>query len=379
MASIHEVKSAKTGKVVSYRVRWRSPDSKLRSRSFARKLDARRWAVKIDDELKAGTYVSPSAGKVTVAEVAEKVARKKINVRASTRARDEAVLRSLVLPHFGDWQVRSVTVDDVQAWVTELSQVKAATTVRKAYQLLGQVFAHAVGRNLIVNSPCVGVALPRLEDPPRTFLDRDQVRDLADAIDPRFRVFVYTAALTGLRFGELAALHVDDLDLDNGTLTVTKTQAEVRGEVSVTSPKTKASRRTVSLPGILSDALRWHLTRFSIEDGRVFPAAEGGPLRASNFRRRYWTPAVKRAGLDGLRIHDLRHTHAALLIEQGEHAKVIQSRLGHRSIKTTMDTYGHLFEGLDRDAADRLDEAFGGDFVPSVFPQAAGEVIPLHP
>ena len=79
-------------------------------------------------------------------------------------------------------------------------------------------------------------------------------------------------------------------------------------------------------------------------------------MRRTNFRRRTRLPAVEAAHLDGLRLHELRHTHTAMLIAQGEHPKVIQSRLGHASIKTTLDTYGHLFEGLDEAAAQRLDD-----------------------
>ena len=90
----------------------------------------------------------------------------------------------------------------------------------------------------------------------------------------------------------------------------------------------------------------------------VFTAAMGGPIRWSGFRRRTWQPATEAVGFNGLRFHDLRHTHAALLIAAGEHPKVIQGRLGHASIGTTLDAYGHLFDGLDEAAADRLDAAW---------------------
>jgi integrase len=80
----------------------------------------------------------------------------------------------------------------------------------------------------------------------------------------------------------------------------------------------------------------------------------GGPVRRSNFRRRVWLPAVQASVGEPMRFHDLRYTHVAMLIAQGEHPKTIQARLGHRSISTTLDTYGHLFEGLDEAAADRL-------------------------
>ena len=92
--------------------------------------------------------------------------------------------------------------------------------------------------------------------------------------------------------------------------------------------------------------------------GLVFSAPNGGPIRRSNFRRRIWLPAVDASVGQPCTFHDLRHSHAALLIAQVEHPKVIQERLGQASIKTTLDTYGHLFEGLDEAAADRLEATF---------------------
>ena len=90
----------------------------------------------------------------------------------------------------------------------------------------------------------------------------------------------------------------------------------------------------------------------------MFQAPDGGPLRRTTFRERFWLPAVRASVGEPCRFHDLRHTHVALLIAQGEHPKVIQQRLGHASIRTTLDTYGHLFEGLDEAAAERLDAGF---------------------
>jgi len=88
----------------------------------------------------------------------------------------------------------------------------------------------------------------------------------------------------------------------------------------------------------------------------VFAALDGEPLRRTNFRRRVWLPAVNATVGEPMRFHDLRHTQASWLIAQGEHAKVIQARFGHASIRTTLDIYGHLFDGLDQAAADRLDQ-----------------------
>jgi integrase len=90
----------------------------------------------------------------------------------------------------------------------------------------------------------------------------------------------------------------------------------------------------------------------------AFSSVEGLPLRRNNFRRRYWLPAVRDAGLEPLRFHDLRHTCASLLIAQGAHVKEIQMRLGHSSITTTMNVYGHLLPSLDQRLSEGLDEMY---------------------
>ena len=130
---------------------------------------------------------------------------------------------------------------------------------------------------------------------------------------------------------------------------------EVNGALSFGSPKTAAGRRSVSVPRFLAEMLGEHLEERAEPSGLVFPAREGGPMRRGNFRRRAWATATKRAGLVGLRFHDLRHTAVALAIGQGVHPKAIQERMGHSSITTTLDRYGHLFPGLDEVVAEGLD------------------------
>jgi integrase len=191
------------------------------------------------------------------------------------------------------------------------------------------------------------------------FLTTEEVSILADAIERQYRAFILTAAYTGCRFGELAGLRRHRLDLARRTLTVTESLAEVNGYVHVTPPKTTAGRRRIALPEGLCQELADHLEEWPpSSDGLVFTAQRGGPLLNRNFRDRIWVPAVRASVGEPMRFHDLRHTHAAILIAQGEHPKVIQHRLGHSSIKVTLDTYGHLFEGLDEAAAERLDIAF---------------------
>jgi integrase len=151
----------------------------------------------------------------------------------------------------------------------------------------------------------------------------------------------------------------------------------VRGEFALKSPKSNASRRSVSVPSFVVDELAQHIAQHADGSGLVFSAPSGGPIRRTNFRRRVWLPAVRASVGEPCTFHDPRHTHAAPLIAQGEHPKVIQERLGHASIKTTLDTYGHLFDGLDEAAAERLDASWRVSRVDAVWTQSGRGVIEL--
>jgi integrase len=203
----------------------------------------------------------------------------------------------------------------------------------------------AVDDGRLARSPCRRIALPRIEQSEKRFLAIDEVEHLAETISPRYRVFVLTGAYTGLRPGELAALRTDRLDLR-------------RRQLRVEEPiKTPASRRTVSFSPFITEELTTHLDTYPGDKNLVFTAPEGGSLDLRVFRRRVWYPAVRDSVGEPMRPHDLRHTHVALLIAAGEDPYVISQRLGHASIRTTYDIYGHLFEGRDRQAADALEAA----------------------
>ena len=180
-----------------------------------------------------------------------------------------------------------------------------------------------------------------------------------------FDVLVYVLAYGGLRWGEAAALRAKDCDLGGRRLVVARSLAEVNGEL-IFGPTKNSKRRDVFIPEFLARRLAAHLPRHEDDqDGLVFTTAgrayknsvrgRGRPLRYSNFRNRVWIPAVTRAGLDGLRMHDLRHTAAALMISEGAHPKAVQAQLGHSSITVSMDRYGHLFPSDRKALAARLD------------------------
>ena len=279
----------------------------------------------------------------------------------STRTRDESLMRRWVIPHLGELELRHVTVEVLDEWVHHLDEIegKAPATVRKAFQLAGAVLDRAVTlRKIPANPARVGeaVSLPAMDDNEMRFLSPAEVHELADAVPARYRALILTAAYTGLRWGELAGLRAKQLNLADKRLTVSESLSEVRGTHTFKAPKTAASRRTVALPSSLVEVLTAHLKKHpAVGNGLVFTDPEGGPLRRTNFRGRVWVPAVAKTVGIPCRFHDLRHTHAAWLVAQGSHPKTIQARLGHASITTTLNVYGHLMPGMDEAAADALD------------------------
>jgi integrase len=188
------------------------------------------------------------------------------------------------------------------------------------------------------------------------FITPQHVAALAGTVDGHWEALVLSAAYAGLRWGELAGLRHQQLDLERRTIAVVEQLNETAGRLEWGPPKTAAGRRSVSIPSALAEVLAAHLERPLVSrSGLVFPSPLAEPLRRSNFTRRVWAPATRSVGLTGLRFHDMRHTAVALAIDQGAHPKAIQERMGHSSITVTLDRYGHLYEGLDNAIADGLD------------------------
>lgn len=361
-----------------WKARYRGPDRKERSKTFGRKIDAQRWLDVMEASKHRGDWVDPAGGQVTFGEWAERVesARQR---RPSTAARDAMLLRRHVLPMFEDVPVGRIDTTSIETWIADLvASGLGADSIRKSYGLLRYSLQHAARRHLIVASPCTDdIVLPTLPARQMRFLSPEEVEALADAVGDRWRTMVLTAAYTGLRFGELTGLRRDRVDLLRRTVRVDGQIVEVAGALVDGPPKTRASQRTVTVPTSIAAELERHLAACPMDaDGLVFAAPGGGPVRRTNWRRRTWVPAVRASVGEPCRFHDLRHTHAALLIAGGAHPKVIQQRLGHGSIAVTLDVYGHLFDGLDADAADAIDEARAAALAACTRP--AGLVVPLR-
>lgn len=329
-----------------WRVRYRDPTGRERSRSFARKVDADRFMATIQADLVRGEWTDPRLSKTTVAEWSWRWLRTKAHLKPKTLAGYRSNLHAHVLPAFGDYQLRHIDRLAVEEWLADLQAVGLGPSgVRQARQVLGAMLTLAVDAGYLTTNPVDGTSIPRQPEPDMLFLDADQVDVLADTIQQPYGTLVYVLAYGGLRWGEAAALRRKRYDLDHSHIHIAESLADVGGRLHFGPTKNHRSR-IVPIPRFLTDLLGDHLDRHVPDDPEalVFTTPNGTPLRNSNFRRQIWYPAGEEAELpQGLRIHDLRHTCASLLAAAGASPKAVQVHLGHSSITVTMDRYTHLF------------------------------------
>jgi integrase len=279
-----------------YDVRYRDPKGAQRKRTFKRAADARTFTNTVEADIIRDEWTDPLHGKVTFADWWERWWTTTVNLRPSTRARDESYARNHLLPEFGTLGLSDIDHTAVTAWVAKLSASGLApATVVKAAQILGKTLNGAVDAGMIRTSPAARVKLPRIERHEMRFLTADEIDTLADVIDERYRAFVLTGAWCGLRLGELSGLRRNRVDLLRRRVEVAEIVVEVRGKHLTGPPKTRAGHRSVPVPRHVAEALQAHMNGVSGET--VFAAPDGGLLRASLFRRRVWEPACVNAGL----------------------------------------------------------------------------------
>jgi integrase len=276
--------------------------------------------------------------------------------------------------------VENVTSDDYRDWIVARRRAGASPkTIANYHGLMSAVMKSAVEKGLIGRNPCDGVKLPPIDDDTeddedKVFLTEDEFGLLLGCMHEADRDFLTVAVGTGLRWGELTALKAKDLSLDTlpATLTVRRAwKSNGRGEFALEqhgrfylgTPKTKESRRRITLAASVVTALRRAVSGRGAEE-LIFGAPRGGRLDQGNWYESRWQRAIKAAQVEGLsktpRFHDLRHTHAAWLISAGVPLPVIQKRLGHKGIQITVDVYGGLLFQTHEVADVAIDRALCG-------------------
>ena len=285
-----------------------------------------------------------------------------VNLAGKTYQEYEGAVRLYITPFIGHIKLTKLDGEQLVAWQATLKKKKFTANMRhRSIKVLGAALTKAVKLRLIPFSPCNVLDKPKLTRKEVTPLEPEQCHTLFEACQKhRLGDVMILAAMTGLRKGELFALHWDAVNLAEGVLVVRKTLQELRG-LKLKDPKTTAGKRVISLDPLAVEALRSRLKKAMDEgfDPRlvpiVFANVRGGYLRGSNFDRNVWYPIRESVGIpDTFVFHDLRHTQASLMLAAGVDLKVIQKRLGHRDFATTANTYSHLLQNAENEAVDKM-------------------------
>ena len=349
-----------------WQVRYTGPDGVRRSarHTYGTRADAGRALALIQTEIIRGSWVDPAVAPVTLREYAIRWLAERATLSSSTVQLYESLLRRQVLPELGGVRLRMLTPGHVRAWRQGLLDAGTGTsTVAKSYRLLRSVLATAVDDELILRNPCRLKGAGAEVTPERPVLSLAEVLRLADCIEGRYRVLVLLAVFGSLRFGELAGLRREDVDLDAAIVRVRRSVAEVKGRLVVKAPKSAAGRRSVAVPACLVPELRAHLDRYAEPGaaGRVFVGPKGATPRRAHFAGT-WARARQAAGLaEEVHLHDLRHTGNHLAALTGASTRELMVRMGHSSMRAAL-IYQHATADRDRAIADALDDLLTGRF-----------------
>jgi integrase len=291
----------------------------------------------------------------------------KPSLKPRTWTRYEQLLRVHALPDLGRIPLTKLMPQHLQRLYADV-QAKgiSAGTVRQLHAVVHRSLRQACRWNVVARNVADLVTPPRVERTEMQVLSLAQSRRLLDEAsgDPLEALYVL-ALTTGMRQGEILALHWKDVDLERRTINVRLALHRLNGGFLFTEPKTSRSRRQIVLTEAAKSALRRHRIAQKEERLRtgnqwsdqdlVFTTAAGGPIDASHLLRGRFHPLLARAGLPKVRFHDLRHTAATLLLGQGVHAKIVSEMLGHSNIAITMDLYSHVTPTMQKEAARALD------------------------
>lgn len=291
----------------------------------------------------------------------------KLNVAKTTYDTYEDAVKHIV-PRLGKIKLEKLRPIDIQSFVTELfKEGVSIRSIRYYYAVLNVALNTAISWQLLAVNPCKGVILPSKNKTKVKTLNKQQVDILLEgAKDTPLYIPVLLALTCGLRRGEILGLRWDNINLQNNTIKITQSIVQTpSGEILEKEPKSKSGVRTIAIPEKTAKELEALLKKQAenklalgpeYKDGNFVVCWDNGEPYRPDYITHAFKKLVKKLGLPDIRFHDLRHTHASLLLEEGVHPKVVQERLGHSSISVTLDTYSHVAPNLQQEAAKKIDE-----------------------
>lgn len=322
--------------------------------TFQAKADATAWLSTIQADILRGAWVDPRAGKQTFEDYAESWLAGRSDLRPTTRAKYDQLLRGHLIPKFGAREIARLAPSDIRTWYHGLAGEHQATA-DDAYRLLRAILNTAVADELLVKSPCVVKGAGSVRAAERPVISMQDVVRALEAVPERYRVGLLLAAWCQLRRGELLGLQRRHVDILNGTIRIEQAWVVTAAGVSVLGPpKTQAGTRTLNVPGHVLPHLSKHLERFTGEHSEAWllSGPDGGPLSARTISR-YWDKARRSIGRPELHLHDLRHSGLTWSAATGASVAELMRRGGHASPAAAL-RYQHATEDRDKALADAL-------------------------
>jgi integrase len=339
------------------------------------KKDAEKRLGELLHQLDTGTFMKP--GKTTLGEFLEHWLKDYVwpNLAPRTAEGYESIVRCHLTPALGKIPLTQLKPEHLQRYYSKkLSGGRydgkgdlSRTTVSHHHTCLHRALKMALKWGLISRNPADAITPPRPQRSEMHTMSEDDLHTfLETAKDTPYYELFYLALFTGMRRSELLALRWSDVDLLLCEIHVTRSLHHLRtGELVFRAPKTARGRRMVSLPPSVATLLQEFKGKQTAQramlgiplkdDDLIFNDLEGKPLLPDTVSHA-WAKLMKRTGLEGIRLHDARHSHASLMLKQGVHPKVVQERLGHATISTTLDLYSHVAPGLQQAAAEGFDK-----------------------
>ncbi|HHY47384.1 MAG TPA: site-specific integrase [Firmicutes bacterium] len=342
------------------------------------KRDAEKEMVRLMHELETGMYVEPS--KLTVAQwFRQWFEMQKDRLSPESRERYRGIIESRIIPKLGQIPLEKLQPMHLQRFYAETENERldgrggkiSPASVRYCHTIVHKALESAVKLKVIRQNVANDVELPKIRREPVKVLTNEQVAAmLEDAKKYPHYVPILLAVTTGMRRGEIYALRWQDVNLDSGIIIVKRTISYTPQDgIFFKEPKTPKSRRTIAIPPVVIEALKSHKVEQAkrrlacgelwVDMDLIFDRGDGRPCHPDSITS-WFTEFLRKHGIDAVSFHKLRHTHASLLLEQNVNIKVVQERLGHASIRTTLDIYGHLMPGMQEEAAVKIGEAIKG-------------------
>ena len=338
-----------------YYIRYKDADGCWRSKSAGRyKKDAEAILRRLEEDVASGIHAK---GDTKFNELARKwlkdVARH--TVKPSTYDRYTSYIEKHLSPAFGRMKLKSITPEKIQSFVSDKIDLGyAPRSVNSMLKVLGAVMKWGVRLNYVSKDPAASVERVKVIEDEMDFLNPDDVARLLESVPDDYHPLFATAVMTGLRQGELLGLRWNDFDPKNGMIYVRRAYHPTYG---FSEPKSKKGRRAVQVSPELAGILEAHRSKTIYDEAEdlIFPNSLGKPLNYHNLVERVFHKTLDEAGLKRIRFHDLRHTYAAMMISLGCNIKWLQVQLGHASLSTTMDTYGHIYPMVEEHIGGKMD------------------------